>query len=159
MTTQTEETTRTTSLEQQIGKLEGGYEQLGMRVEDQVVATNKLRDETNANFAEQRKEMNANFAAQTAARENLRDEMNANFAAQTAATDKLRDEMNAQGESIRADLTAKIDAQGESIRAEMHAQFAQVNSRLNAMMVVGATVAVALFTAMVGGFIAIFLRL
>ena len=67
--------------------------------------------------------------------------------------------MHAQGESIRADLTAKIDAQGESIRAEMHAQFAQVNSRLNAMMIAGVTVSVALFTAMVGGFVAIFLRL
>ena len=130
MTTQTEETTRTTSLEQQIGRLEGGYDQLGRRVEDQTIATNKLRDETNANFA-----------------------------AQTVATDKLRADLtakiDAQGESLRTEL----HAQGESIRAEMHAQFAQVNSRLNAMMVVGATVAVALFTAMVGGFIAIFLRL
>ena len=35
MTTQTEEATRTTSLERQIGRLEGGYEQLGRRVEDQ----------------------------------------------------------------------------------------------------------------------------
>ena len=57
MTTQTEETMRTTSVERQIGRLEGGYEQLSARVEDQVVATNKLRDE-----------MNANFAAQTVAR-------------------------------------------------------------------------------------------
>ena len=114
MTTQTEETTRTTSLEQQIGRLEGGYDQLGLRVEDQVVATNKLRDE-----------------------------MNANFAAQTAATDKLRDEMNAKF----AEQRKEIDAQGESIRAE-------IRSRFNTMMVVGATVVVAQF----GALIAILLR-
>ena len=147
MTTQTEETTRTTSLEQQIGRLEGGYDQLGRRVEDQTIATNKLRDE-----------MNANFAAQTAATDKLRDETNANFAAQTAATDKLRAELHAQGESIRADLTAKIDAQGESLRAELHAQGeslrAEIRSRFNTMMVVGATVAVANF----GALIAIILR-
>ena len=132
MTTQTEETTRTTSLEQQIGRLEGGYDQLGLRVEDQVVATNKLRDE-----------MNANFAAQTTAREKLRDEMNANFAAQTAATDKLRDETNANF----AEQRKEIDAQGESIRAE-------IRSRFNTLLVVGATVAVANF----GALIAIILR-
>ena len=127
MTTQTEETTRTTSLDQQIGRLEGGYDQLGRRVEDQTIATNKLRDETNANFA-----------------------------AQTAATDKLRADLtakiDAQGESIRADLTAKIDAQGESLRAE-------IRSRFNTLLIVGTTVGAALFTAMVGGFVAIFLRL
>ena len=132
MTTQTEEATRPASVEQQIGRLEGGYDQLGRRVEDQTIATNKLRDETNANFA-----------AQTAATNKLRDETNANFAAQTAATNKLRDELHAQGESLRAEL----HAQGESLRAE-------IRSRFNTMMVVGATVAVANF----GALIAIILR-
>ena len=112
MTTQTEETTRPASVEQQIGRLEGGYDQLGLRVGSLEQSVDRLRADLTA-------------------------------------------KIDAQGESIRAET----HAQGESIRAEMHAQFAQVNSRLNAMMVVGATVAVALFTAMVGGFVAIFLRL
>ena len=100
MTTQTEEMTRPTSVEQQIGRLEGGYGQLAQRV----------------GSLEQ-------------------------------SVDRLRVELHAQGESIRADLTAKIDAQGESLRAE-------IRSRFNTMMVVGATVVVAQF----GALIAILLR-
>ena len=134
MTTQTEEATRPTSVEQQIGRLEGGYEQLGRRVEDQTVATNKLRDE-----------MNANFAAQTAATNKLRAELH-------AQGESIRADLHAQGESIRADLTAKIDAQGESLRAE-------IRSRFNTLLIVGTTVGAALFTATVGGFVTIFLRL
>ena len=138
MTTQTEEATRTTSLEQQIGRLEGGYDQLGRRVEDQTIATNKLRDETNANFA-----------AQTAATDKLRADLTAKI---DAHGESIRAEMHAQGESIRADLTAKIDAQGESLRAE-------IRSRFNTLLIVGTTVGAALFTATVGGFVAIFLWL
>ena len=63
--------------------------------------------------------------------------MNANFAALTAATDKLRAELHAQGESIRS----------------------EISRRFNTLLIAGTTVSVALFTAMVGGFIAIFLRL
>ena len=66
----------------------------------------------------------------------MRDETNANFAAQTAATDKLR-----------VDLRRQVGAQGESLRAE-------IRSRFNTMMVVGATVAVSNF----GALIAIILR-
>ena len=119
MTTQMEETTRPTSVEQQIGRLEGGYDQLAQRVGGLEQAVDRLGVELRAQG------------------------------------ESLRAEIDAQGESLRAES----HAQGESIRAEMRAQFEQVNSRLNTMMVVGATVAVALFTAMVGGFIAIFLRL
>ena len=101
MTTQTEEMTRPASVEQQIGRLEGGYDQLVQRV----------------GSLEQ-------------------------------SVDRLRAELHAQGESLRAEL----HAQGESLRAE-------IRSRFNTLLVVGATVGAALFTAMVGGFVAIFLRL
>ena len=148
MTTQTEEATRPASVEQQVGRLEGGYDQLSLRVGSLEQSVDRLRAE-----------LTAKIDAQGAARERLRDETNANFAAQTAATDKLRADMNANfaaqtaaRENLRDDLTAKIDAQGESLRAE-------IRSRFNTLLVVGATVGAALFTAMVGGFVAIFLRL
>ena len=100
MTTQTEEMTRPTSVEQQIGRLEGGYDQLAQRVGSLEQSVDRLR----------------------------------------------------------ADLTAKIDAQGESLRADLHAQGeslrAEIRSRFNTMMVVGATVVVAQF----GALIAILLR-
>ena len=123
MTTQTEEATRPTSVEQQIGRLEGGYDQLAKRVGGLEQAVDRLRADLTAKI--------------------------------DAQGESLRAEIDAQSESLRAES----HAQGESIRAEMRAQFEQVNSRLNTMMVVGATVAVGLFTAIVGGFIAIFLRL
>ena len=104
MTTQTEEATRPASVEQQIGRLEGGYDQLAQRVGSLEQSVDRLRSELTA-------------------------------------------KIDAQGESIRAELTAKIDAQGESLRAE-------IRSRFNTMMVVGATVVVAQF----GALIAILLR-